>query len=137
MTVGSKIYSVENVDKTMDSTPVTKVITDVYGNKNLVVFVPVRVIGETFGKIVSGTVNSDKTIKVTITDSNKKIVMNTNSVTMYIHDLNGKLIEEKLLQAAPFIDEFNRTQVPIRAVSEAFGSKVGWVQSSKTVMILE
>ena len=37
--------------------------------------------------------------------------------------------------AQPFIDSYNRTQVPVRAVSEMLGCNVNWISESQTVMI--
>lgn len=44
-------------------------------------------------------------------------------------------IEEKALEAAPFINAESRTMVPVRAISEAFGAEVGWDESSRTVTV--
>ncbi len=44
-------------------------------------------------------------------------------------------IEEKALEAAPFINAESRTMVPVRAISEAFGAEVGWDENSRTVTV--
>ena len=45
--------------------------------------------------------------------------------------------QEKSFDAAPFIDENGRTQLPVRAVAEALGATVGWDQETQTVSILK
>ncbi|WP_199613896.1 copper amine oxidase N-terminal domain-containing protein [Paenibacillus alkalitolerans] len=47
--------------------------------------------------------------------------------------VNGDRIDVR--DAAPFIDNNGRAQVPLRFVSEALGAKVGWNNKSKTVTI--
>ncbi len=47
----------------------------------------------------------------------------------------GDGIEEKNLEAAPFINAESRTMVPVRAISEAFGAEVGWNGETRTVTI--
>ena len=44
-------------------------------------------------------------------------------------------LEEKTLEAAPFINAESRTMVPVRAISEAFGAEVGWDGETRTVTI--
>lgn len=50
------------------------------------------------------------------------------------YTVNG---EQKTSDAAPFIDKNGRTQLPVRAVAEAFGAVVGWDPEDQTVSILK
>jgi hypothetical protein len=121
LTVGSTQYKINQFTYTMDTSPV---------NKDGNVFVPVRIIAEALDKKVDYQMNADKTIKITISDSNNIIILNTGSTIM------KKNTEEITLNFAPYIDGNNRTLVPIRAISEAFNCKVDWVASEKKVVIL-
>lgn len=47
--------------------------------------------------------------------------------------VNGKIVE--FPDAKPFVDENDRTQVPIRAVSEMLNARVDWQQDIKTAVI--
>lgn len=122
MTTSSNDYYIDGQKRTMDTRPVNK-----EGN----VFVPVRAISESFGKGIEAIFNPDKTIKVLISDPATRIELNTGSDIMFV---NGRKI---ILNFPPYIDGNNRTLVPIRAISEAFGCKVDWVQKEAKVMILE
>ncbi|MEW9667961.1 copper amine oxidase N-terminal domain-containing protein [Ammoniphilus sp. 3BR4] len=48
------------------------------------------------------------------------------------YTVNG---EQKTSDAAPFIDKNGRTQLPVRAVAEAFGALVGWDPATQTVYL--
>lgn len=58
------------------------------------------------------------------------VVGSKQGVKVYVGD---KEIDCK--GAAPFIDENGRTQIPIRAVSEALNASVNWNEETKTVTI--
>ena len=49
----------------------------------------------------------------------------------------SKYTQKYYLNEAPFIDENNRTLVPIRFIAESLGCMVDWVQPVSKVMILE
>lgn len=119
MTATSNKYNVDGKEKEMDTKPVNK-----EGN----VFVPIRVISESLGANVRWKFNPDKTMNITI---DNRIVLNTSSNVAF---LDGK---KAFLNFPPFIDENNRTLVPIRFIAEALNCKVDWVQSESKVMILE
>ncbi len=59
-------------------------------------------------------------------------------VTMTIGDTsyqaNGK---EATMDCAPYVDENNRTMVPVRFVGQALGATVNWNPSAKTVLIAD
>jgi len=50
------------------------------------------------------------------------------------YTVNG---QEKTSDAAPFIDQNGRTQLPVRAAAEAFGAIVGWDPDDQIVSILK
>lgn len=56
----------------------------------------------------------------------------TNGITI---TLDGKVVN--FPDAQPYIDENNRTLVPIRFVSEAMGAKVSWADTTSTVTIVK
>lgn len=61
------------------------------------------------------------------------VVRNTEKHGLYITVGGTKIYCDKT--ELPFIDENNRTQVPVRAISNAFGKKVIWHESAKVVTI--
>ena len=87
--------------------------------------VPVRAIFEAFG----ATVEWDQTTQtVTSKKGDITISLGIDNPTMIV---NNKKVE--LDQPACIIDE--RTLVPVRAISEAYGTTVDWDQANKTVLI--
>lgn len=48
---------------------------------------------------------------------------------------NEGVISKNTIEAAPFINGSNRTMVPIRAISDAFGAEISWDDTTKTVTI--
>ena len=119
MTTGSKVYFVNGKAEMMDTQPVNK-----EGN----VFVPIRVISESLGAEVLWEFNHDKTIKISI---DGRLILNTDDRLAFI---DGKKV---YLNFAPYIDENNRTLVPIRFIAEGLNCKVDWVQSEQKVMVLQ
>ena len=99
-------------------------------NKEGNVFVPLRVIGEALGKTFKTKPISNGVIEIEITDGINIVKMTTGSNIMFVD--GAKVI----LNFAPYIQN-NRTLVPCRAIAEAFGCLVEWIQSEKKVMILE
>lgn len=49
--------------------------------------------------------------------------------------INGKILDFPIEYGKPYIDESDRTQIPLRAVAEALGYKVEWEQKTGTVTI--
>lgn len=88
-------------------------------------FVPLRAIFEALGAQVSWDGES-KTVTATKDDTTVTLVIGKKEITV-----NGTTKE---LDIAPQV-VLDRTLVPARAVSEAFGYQVGWDEESKTVQI--
>ncbi len=87
--------------------------------------VPLRAIFEALGATVEW--NADART-VTSSKGNTTIVLTINSPTMYV---NGA----EVLLDSPACLANNRTFVPVRAISEGFGTVVDWDSNTKTVMI--
>ena len=123
MTTNSNEYFVDGKKHVMDTIPV---------NRNDRVFVPIRFVSEALGADEPvWRHNPDGTMRVEIHRNGVTIVVNTLSTIMTI---NGRTV---FLDFAPFVDENGRTLVPVRAISEAFGARVDWIQREQKVMILE
>jgi len=89
--------------------------------------VPMRKIFEELG----ATVDWDKdTRTVTSVRGDKTIILTIDSNTMYV---NGEAVT---LDTAPCIVK-SKTMVPARAVSESFDLKVGWDNSTRSVLITD
>jgi hypothetical protein len=89
--------------------------------RNSRIMVPLRVISENLG----ANVNWSDT-EVTLTKKNMQVILNTQSNTVM---KNGKT---SLLDVKPYINK-NRTMVPLRFLSETFGCKVHYRNSTVTV----
>lgn len=48
---------------------------------------------------------------------------------------DGETLSTKELESAPFVNESDRTMVPVRVISETFGATVGWDDPTQTVTI--
>ena len=87
--------------------------------------VPLRAIFEALGASVEWdgetktvtSVKDDTTVKLTVGE--KKLTVNGTAKEL---DVPGQIVE-------------NRTLVPVRAISEAFGCEVGWDSATRTVTI--
>ncbi len=88
--------------------------------------VPLRAIFEALGASVNW--NND-TETVTSTKDQTTIQLTINSPTMYV---NGSAVT--LDSPACLVDD--RTLVPVRAISEAFGTTVNWIENENTVSII-
>lgn len=94
--------------------------------------VPIRVISENLGKIVTWN-NDDK--KVTIKDEKGNefsLVINENFMENVSSNSNLKIELD-----APAVIKDDRTFVPIRAIAEAFGERVDWDNDKRVVVIGE
>lgn len=89
--------------------------------RNSRIMVPLRVISERLGANIHW---SDT--EITLSKKNMKVILNLHSNTIMN---NGK---ESLLDVKPYINN-NRTMVPLRFLSETFGCKVNYRNSTVTV----
>ncbi|WP_025027062.1 stalk domain-containing protein [Caldalkalibacillus mannanilyticus] len=100
-------------------------IADSYIIKDGRTLVPMRAIFETHGAEVSWNATSQK-----ITGKNQN-----TSVTLEVGNKTALVNNQKVsLDVSPVVQN-GRTFVPIRFVSETFGSKVQWDQATKTVLV--
>ena len=89
--------------------------------------VPLRAIFEALGADVQwdGTIQT-----VTATKGGTQISLQIGSTRMYVNGVAKTLdVPAKLINS--------RTLVPVRAISEAFGCKVDWIQDTQTVIITQ
>ena len=83
--------------------------------------------------ILTAAISAASTISAFANDKTNITVHNTEKHGLYITVGGAKIYCGKTEQ--PFIDENDRTQIPVRAVSNAMGKKVGWNATDKTVTI--
>lgn len=97
--------------------------------------VPVRAIFEAMGAEVNW---DDATQTVSATNGVIEISLQINSTNMYVknHE-NGLEDKETITLDVPAKLINGRTLIPVRAVSEAFGCKVDWIEDTKTVVITQ
>src|SRR5450756_1358711 len=88
-------------------------------------FVPIRFIAETFGSTVTWL---PETRGITITLGSTTIILQIENATGVI---NGKIVA---LDAAPYIKN-SRSMVPLRVISESFGSDVAWNGAKHVITI--
>ncbi|MEO3944430.1 NlpC/P60 family protein [Gorillibacterium sp. CAU 1737] len=88
--------------------------------------IPVRMVAEKLGYSVSST-PVGKQVKVTISGNGRTVVLQTGSNRA---ELNGKGIT---LDTSAILSD-NRTYVPLRFISESFGTEVDW--DSKTQLVI-
>ena len=118
LTIGTDIVTVDGKATSVDSPPAI-----VNGRT----FVPIRFIAETFGSTVTWL---PETKGVTIVLGDTTIGLQIGNKTVVI---NGNIIA---LEAAPYINpDADRTMVPLRVISEAFGGDVAWDPALRTVTI--
>src|SRR5450756_956200 len=118
LTIGTDIVTVDGKATSVDSPPAI-----VTGRT----FVPIRFIAETFGSTVTWL---PETKGVTIVLGDTTIGLQIGNKTVVI---NGNIIA---LEAAPYINpDADRTMVPLRVISEAFGGDVAWDPALRTVTI--
>lgn len=92
--------------------------------------VPLRVISENLGKVVTWN-NNDKKVNIKDEKGNEfSLVINEKFMENVSSDSNLKIKLD-----APAVIKDNRTFVPIRAIAEAFGEKVQWDNDKRVVVI--
>ncbi len=63
-------------------------------------------------------------------------VVEVNIGGIQVNSFDGEKTTTKLLEEVPFVNESGRTMVPVRAISEAFGSEVSWDGEKQEVKIV-
>ena len=92
---------------------------------------PFRAVFEMMGATVD---YEDATRKVTAKRDNTTVEFFANGTELTVTDENGT---STIPAEIGFDYERNRVMVPVRFVSNAMGSRVGWDDSTKTVFILD
>jgi hypothetical protein len=116
LTIGSDIVTVDGHATRVDAAP------EIAAGRT---FVPIRFVAETFGLTVKWL---PETRGITITLGTTIIGLQIGNKTAVI---NGKIIA---LEAAPYIKK-SRSMVPLRVISESFGSNVAWDAALRTITI--
>jgi hypothetical protein len=116
LTIGSDIVMVDGHVTKVDAAPEI-----VAGGT----FVPLRFIAETFGSTVKWL---PLTTSITITLGSTTIILQIGNTTAVI---NANIVA---LDAAPYI-KYGRTMVPLRVISESFGSDVAWNAAKHVITI--
>ena len=83
--------------------------------------------------ILTAAISAASAISAFAYDKTNITVHNTEKHGLYITVGGTKIYCDKT--ELPFIDENDRTQIPVRAVSNALGKKVDWNDTDKTVTI--
>lgn len=92
--------------------------------------VPIRVISENLGKVVTWN-NDDKKVIIKDEKGNEfSLVINEK----FMEDLSSN-VNRRIELDAPAVIKDDRTFVPIRAIAEAFGEKVHWDNDKRVVVI--
>jgi len=116
LTIGSDIVRVDGHATMVDAAP------EIVAGRT---FVPIRFIAETFGSTVKWL---PETRGITITLGSTTIILQIENATGVI---NGKIVA---LDAAPYIKN-SRSMVPLRVISESFGSDVAWNAAKHVITI--
>jgi len=116
LTIGSDIVMVDGRATIVDAAP------EIVAGRT---FVPIRFIAETFGSTVTWL---PETRGITITLGSTTIMLQIGNATAVI---KGKIIA---LDAAPYIKN-GRSMVPLRVISESFGSDVAWNAAKHVITI--
>jgi len=116
LTIGSDIVMVDGRATIVDAAP------EIVAGRT---FVPIRFIAETFGSTVTWL---PETRGITITLGSATIMFQIGNATAVI---NGKIVA---LDAAPYIKN-SRSMVPLRVISESFGSDVAWNAAKHVITI--
>src|SRR5450830_521812 len=116
LTIGSDIVTVDGHATRVDAAP------EIVAGRT---FVPIRFIAETFGSTVTWL---PETRGITIILGTTTIGLQIGNKTAVI---NGKIVA---LDAAPYIKN-SRSMVPLRVISESFGSDVAWNAAKHVITI--
>jgi hypothetical protein len=125
-TVNSTSYTVNGQTQTMD----TAVYVDPITNR---AYVPVRFLANALGitndNISYGIINGNQVVSFYDNAANRGVSLTIGDNYM---NVNGLLVP---LDAPAFINDANRTMLPIRAISQAFGAQVNYDQNAQTITI--
>lgn len=137
LTLGTGCAAAENSDNITVMLSGSKIEFDVQPQMiNDRTMVPLRKIFESLGALVKW---DDETETVSARKSSKTVSLTIGSSEMTLDkgdtDENGNAITETVSLDAPAQMVDDRTLVPLRAVSEAFGMDVDWDESTQTVTI--
>jgi hypothetical protein len=116
LTIGSDIVTVDGHATKVDAAP------EIVAGRT---FVPIRFIAETFGSTVMWL---PETRGITITLGSTIIMLQIGNATAVI---KGDITA---LDAAPYIKN-SRSMVPLRVISESFGSDVAWNAAKHVITI--
>ncbi len=117
--IGSKVITIDGKEKEMDVAPFIE-------PKSGRTLVPIRFISEAFGADVQWEPEF-KVVTITLKDTVIKLQVG-NSIAI----VNGEKVQ---LDQPPVIKD-NRTMVPLRFISEAFGADVEWFPETREVKIV-
>ena len=95
--------------------------------KNDRTMIPLRFVAETLGLSVKWV---GETSEIVMTGNDIELVMKIGSKT---YTKNGEAAQ---MEASPELTESDRTFVPLRAIAEAFGRSVHWIENQKCVIIV-
>lgn len=115
----------ENIKVVLDGNKIPFDVSPVLINGRTMV--PVRVIFEKLGAVVEW---DEKNNAVNASLNDKLVTLIVGSKTMYV---NGN----EVVLDVPATETNGRTLVPLRAISEAYGSEVGWDKTLNTVSIIK
>ncbi|MHB8107249.1 MAG: copper amine oxidase N-terminal domain-containing protein [Candidatus Cryosericum sp.] len=116
LTIGSGMVTIDGHAAILDAAP------EIVAGRT---FVPMRFIAETFGSTVKWLPLSRS---ITITLGTTTIILQIGNATGII---SGRIIS---LDAAPYVKN-SRTMVPLRVISESFGSDVAWNAARHVITI--
>ena len=117
--IGSKIITINGEEKEMDVAPFIE-------PKSGRTLVPIRFISEAFGADVQWEPEF-KVVTITLKDTVIKLQVGNSTALV-----NGEKVQ---LDQPPIIKD-NRTMVPLRFISEAFGANVEWFPDTREVKIV-
>lgn len=117
LTIGKIEYTLNGITKKGDQAP------EITNSRT---FVPIRLVGESFGADVNYDA-ATKTVGVLLGATSFEFVIGQKAVKV-----NGDAF---LMDAAAYISKAGRTLIPIRFVSEKSGLTVGWNGTTRTVSV--
>lgn len=113
MFIGSSSYRLDGVNYAMDSMPILQ---------NNRTFVPIRFVAEALGcdVIWGGDIEGGNRDEIIIRHDDVEVNLFIGDTSYYVNGVHN------MMDVEPFLDENDRTLVPIRFVAEALGATVVW-----------